>query len=74
MELRLVGSCTTCVERYCELAHKNTEKLHKLSTSCLVDHQLKNEELEAVKELSEVRSQLVFKFLYLTRIGNDGTC
>ena len=28
-----------CVERYCELANKKTEQLHKVSSPCLDDHQ-----------------------------------
>ena len=42
-------------------------KLHKVATSCLDNHQLKEEEMGFVGELSKVRSQIVLKCLYLTR-------
>ena len=50
-------------------AHKKIEQLYKVSTSCLDDHQLKQEELESVGELSEVCSHIVLTCLYLARIG-----
>ena len=56
-------------ERYCELANKKVEQLYKVSSPFLDDHQLKQEELESVGELSEVCSQIVLKCLYLARIG-----
>ena len=53
-----------CVERYCEWANKRVEQLYKVSGPCLDDdHQFKQEELESVGELSEL------KCLYLARIG-----
>ena len=58
-----------CVERYCELANKKTEQLYKVSTPCLDDHHLKKEELESIRELSKVCSQIVLNGLYLARIG-----
>ena len=47
----------------------NVEQQNKVSSPCLDDHQFKQEELESVGELSEVCSQIVFKCLYLARIG-----
>ena len=58
-----------CVERYCELANKTTQQLYKVTTPCLDDHQLKEEELGSVGELSEVCSKIVLKCLSLARIG-----
>ena len=58
-----------CVERYCELANKTTQQLHKVSTPCIDDHHFKEEELKYVGELSQVCSQIVLKCLYLARIG-----
>ena len=55
------GHAKKCVERYCELANKTTQ--------CLDDHQVKEEELGSVGELSKVCSQIVLKCLYLARIG-----
>ena len=33
------GHARKCMERYCELANKKTEQLHKVSSPCLDDHQ-----------------------------------
>ena len=63
------GHATKCVERYCELANKTTQQLHKVSTPCIDDHHFKEEELKSVGELSKVCSQIVLKCLYLARIG-----
>ena len=58
------GDARKCVERYCELANKKVEQLHKVSSPCLDDHQVRQEELESVGELSQVCSQIVLKCLY----------
>ena len=50
-----------CVERYCELANKTTQQLHKVSTPCLDDHYFKEEEMQSVGELSKVCIQTVLK-------------
>ena len=63
------GNAKKCVERYCELANKTTQQLYKVSTPCLDDHHVKEEELNSVEELSKVCSQIVLKCLYLARIG-----
>ena len=63
------GHARKCVERYCELANKKVEQLYKVSSPCLDDHQCKQGELQSVRELSEVCSQIVLKCLYLARIG-----
>ena len=70
MVLRHGWSCKeVCVERYCELANKTTQQLYKVSTPCIDDHHFKEEEMKSVGELSQVRSQIVLKCLYLARIG-----
>ena len=47
-----------------------THQLYKVSTPCLDDHHLKDEEkLKSVGELSKVCSEIVLKCLYLARIG-----
>ena len=56
-------------KRYCELANKTTQQLYKVSTPCIDDHHLKEEELKSVGELSQVCSQTVLTCLYLARIG-----
>ena len=63
------GHAKKCVERYCELANKTTQQLHKVSTPCIDDHHFKEEELKSVGELSKVCSQIVVKCLHLARIG-----
>ena len=57
------------MERNCELANKTTQQLYKVSTPCIDDHHLKEEEMKSVGELSHVCSQTVLKCLYLARIG-----
>ena len=64
----MAGHAKKCVERYCELANKTTQQLHKVSTPCIDDHHLK-EEMKSVGELSQVCSQIVLNCLYLARIG-----
>ena len=63
------GHAKKCVERYCDLASKTTQQLHKVSTPCIDDHHSKEEELKSVGELSKVCSQIVLKCLYLARFG-----
>ena len=63
------GHAKKCVERYCELANKTTQKLHKVSTPCIDDHHFKEEEMKSVGELSPVCCQIVLKCLYLARNG-----
>ena len=63
------GHAKQCVERYCELANKTTQQLHKVSTPCIDDHHVKEEELKSVGELSKECSQIVLKCLYSARIG-----
>ena len=65
----MVGHAKKCVERHCELANKTTQQLYKVSTPCIDDHHLKQEETQFVGELSNTCSQIVLKCLYLTRIG-----
>ena len=57
------GDARKCVDRYCELANKVVQ-LQKVSSPCLGDHQVRQEELEWVGELSQVCSQIVLKCLY----------
>ena len=51
------GHAKKCVERYCELANKTTEKLYKVAMPCMDDHHFKEEENESVGELSTVCPQ-----------------
>ena len=43
------GHARKCVERYCEVANKKTQQLHKVSSPYLDDHQIRKEELEKTK-------------------------
>ena len=63
------GHAKKCVERYGELANKTTQQLYKVSTPCIDDHNVKEEEMKSVGELSQVCFQIVPKCLYLARIG-----
>ena len=58
------GHARKCVQRCCELSNKTTEQLYKVSTPCIDDHQLKEEEMGSVGELSKVCSQFVVKCMY----------
>ena len=46
-----------CAERYCDLANKTTQQLHRVATPRLDDHQFIVEELGSVGEVSKVCSQ-----------------
>ena len=59
------GHARKCVQRYCELANKKVEQWNNVSSLSLDDHQVKQEELESVGELSQVRSQIVLKYLFV---------
>ena len=63
------GHAKKCVERYCEIANKTTEKIYKVATPCMDDHQFREEENGSVGELSTVCSHTVVKCLFLVRIG-----
>ena len=63
------GHAKKCVERYCELANKTTQQLYRVSTPCIDDHHLKEEETKSVGDLSNICSQIVLKCWYLSRIG-----
>ena len=64
------GHTKNCVDRYCELANKKTHQLYKVATPCMDDHQFQEEENVSVGELSTVCSHIVFKCLYLARMGD----
>ena len=65
------GHAKKCVERYCELANK-TEQLNCTKSQLLAwmaKKNFKKDELESVRILSKVCSQIVLRCLYLARIG-----
>ena len=68
------GHAKKCVERYCELANKTTQQLHKVSTPCIDDHHFKEEELKSLGDLSKVCSQIVLNCINLARIGRPKAC
>ena len=49
----MAGHAKKGVERYCEFVNKTTQQLYKVSTPCNDDHQLKEEEMKSVGELSK---------------------
>ena len=65
----MVGHAKKCVERYCELANKTTQQIHKVPTPCIDDHHFKEEDMKSVGELSQVCSQIVLECWKLARIG-----
>ena len=67
------GHAKKCVGRYCELANNKTQQLYTVPTLCSEDHTLNKGELETVGKLSDVCSQIVFKCVYLARIGRPDT-
>ena len=54
-------------------AQKQVDQLHKVSTPCLYDHQIKPDVLESVGELSETCSKIVLESLYLAPMGRPDT-
>ena len=68
----MVGHAKKCVEIYCEVANKITQRLHKVATPCLDDHQFKEEEIGSVREISTVWSQIVLNYQKIARIGGPG--
>ena len=59
------GTAKKCVERYCKLPNKTTQQLYEVATPCIDDHQVKEEEMGSVGEVSKVCSQIVLKCLFL---------
>ena len=59
------GHAKKSVERYCELANKTTQQLHKVATPRIDDQKFKEEEMGSVGEVSKVCSQNVLKWLEL---------
>ena len=66
------GHAKKRVERYSELANKTTQKLYKVATPCMDDHQ--KEENGSAGEFSSVCSHFVLKCLYLARFGRPDIC
>ena len=42
------GHAKKCVERYCELANKTPQQIYKVSTPCIDDHHVIEEEMKSV--------------------------
>ena len=43
-------------ERYCELANRTTQQLYKVSTPCIDDHHLNEEELKSARIVKRMLS------------------
>ena len=63
------GHAKKCVQRDFELANKTTQQLFKVATPCIDRHQLKEEELGSVGELSKVCAHIVLTCLHLARLA-----
>ena len=74
------GYAKKCVERYCELANKSIQQLHKVVTPCIDNHQFKEENRICWRIVISVRSNClempVFGTHWLTRHSMDSkqTC
>ena len=55
--------------KFCEFANTSTHQWYKVATSCIDDHQFKEEEIGSVGKFSKVCAQIVLKCMYLARIG-----
>ena len=62
------GYAKKCVERYCELANKSIQQLHKVVTPCIDNHQFKEENRICWRIVISVRSNCP-ECMYLARIG-----
>ena len=65
----MIGHAEQCVQRWCELAKKETKDLPFVGTPCIDDHDLRPEDLITQGALVDVCSRIVLKCLYLARIG-----
>ena len=64
------GHVETCVERYCELAHKSTDQLSSCNAKpCLDDHQSTQDAFDIVGDLAAPCAQTVLKCFFLARNG-----
>ena len=63
------GHAKKCVKRYCDVASRTTQQLHKVSISCNEHNHFKEEQWKSVGECSKVCSQIVLTCSYLARIG-----
>ena len=45
----MAGKAKKCVERYCELANKTTQQLYNVTSSCIDDHDVKEEEMKSLE-------------------------
>ena len=64
------GHAKNCVERYCEF-EKTTQQRYRVTTPCMDDHQIEEEEHESVGELSTVCSQIVLNCPCVARKLDD---
>ena len=48
------GHAKKCVERYCGLANKTTQQLHKVATPCIDDHNSKKKKWDLLENCGEI--------------------
>ena len=65
----MAGRAKKCVERYCELANKTTQQLHKVSNSMYRWSPLQRGRNKICWRIVKYSSQIVLICLYLARIG-----
>ena len=71
----LWGHAQKCVGRHCEVEHKTVDELHKVSTRCLDNNQIKPEGVDigrlVIELLSDCIEMLVFGKNWKTRSTSD---
>ena len=65
----MTGHAVHCVECYLELSGKTVDSLKQVATPCIADHQLSPEQMITKGVLAPVAARIVFKVLYLARVG-----
>ena len=65
----MIGHAKQCVQRWCDLAKKETKDLPNVCTPCIDDHNLRPEDMVTKGTLAHVCSKIVMKCLYIARIG-----
>jgi hypothetical protein len=64
-EYNMSGHARSAVEKYLNLAKLSETLLKKVSTPCIDDHQISDEDLEVKGHLDHIASQIILTCLYL---------
>jgi len=69
-EYNMSGHARSAVEKYLNLAKLSETSLKKVSTPCIDDHQISDEDFEVKGHLDHIASQIVLTCLYLAGTTN----